>query len=155
MPGSRPYKRKGTRAVKNTKGGLGTPKNQSESIIPDALQVQPEVSEPSTHKQSSPDENQRESEKQPDEETKAYYLDPRTEYINAELEAVKQCDQYMITISSGASGLSILFLERATRFELVTSSLGSWHSTAELRPQRMESISAGTVRLLSTDTAER
>jgi hypothetical protein len=25
-------------------------------------------------------------------------------------------------------------LERATRIELVTSSLGSWHSTAELRP---------------------
>ena len=27
------------------------------------------------------------------------------------------------------------FSERATRFELVTSSLGSWHSTTELRPQ--------------------
>ena len=30
--------------------------------------------------------------------------------------------------------LSAEIVERATRIELVTSSLGSWHSTAELRP---------------------
>ena len=40
-----------------------------------------------------------------------------------------------------AEGLLSVYelVERATRIELVTSSLGSWHSTAELRPLCRES----------------
>jgi hypothetical protein len=50
--------------------------------------------------------------------------------------------------------------ERATRFELVTSSLGSWHSTTELRPQVLmikgfTSSLLFTIGVVATNTGRR
>src|SRR5689334_20808202 len=47
---------------------------------------------------------------------------------------------------TGSSAVkSFRIMERETRFELATSSLGSWHSTTELLPQSLERLDTLTI----------
>src|SRR5206468_10225047 len=81
---------------------------------------------------------------------------------SSDLRSTRERENGLSDRRGGADSCTAGLQERATGFEPVTSSLGSWHSTPELRPQAQQSVNlvanqkkGEAVRISSYETVHR